>query len=85
MSSWVSKSLGICMVLSFFSKAFTAMTTVGMPAASKALDTCPTDMWQTGQTGTSTAASAPAPLIFSTHSGRIFLISRFWEQAPTKE
>jgi len=34
--------------------------TLGIPASSNALATCPTDTWHTGQTGTSTAPWAPA-------------------------
>ena len=66
-------------------KDLAATITVGNPASSSPLAICPTDIWQTGQTGTSSTASAPVSCIVSIQRGRVLLSSRFCEQAPTKE
>lgn len=81
----VSSTRGSDIILIRVSNDLTATTTVAMPDDSSSLAICPTDIWQTGQTGTRTAACTPSCLNFSTHPGRVFLSSRFWEQAPTKE
>ncbi len=54
---------------------FDMMMTVGMPTDSNALLTCPTDTWQTGQTGTRTAASQPSSLTLSAHSGAFSFVN----------
>lgn len=45
---------------------------VAMPAASISRWTSPTDQWQTGQTGTSSAASTSSRRILSTIAGTVF-------------
>lgn len=48
---------------------FQATTTVAMPFISKALATSPTDWWQIGQTGASSAASTRSDLAMASTSG----------------
>ncbi len=62
----------------------TATVTVGRPWDSASLATCPTDTWQTGQTGTRRSASIPAVFHRSTQPGASRRI-RPWAHAPTNE
>ena len=50
-------------------KALEAIITVGIPPVSSARLMCPTDTWQTGQTGVKTTASIAWADIFVTQSG----------------
>lgn len=65
--------------------ARTATITVEIPEASSNRATCPTDTWQIGQTGTSSAASTCFRANIATHSGPASLRSGIWAVAPTKE
>jgi hypothetical protein len=78
-------SRGNLIAVSRSRKAATAMMTVAMPAVSSKRATCPTDTWQTGQTGTSTAASTACAWSNSTHFGPVCLSKGSCAQAPTKE
>jgi hypothetical protein len=66
-------------------KTLDMMMTVGIPTFSNSLLTCPTDKWQSGQTGTSTAASQPSSLTFVAHSGAFSRESLSWDVTPINE
>lgn len=60
-------------------------TTVEMPSSSINLAMCPTDTWQTGQTGTIRSASIWSSINLFAQRGPVSFFSRIWEHAPTKE
>ena len=81
----VSSRRGTCIGASRPAMLAMAITTVGNPAASNTLETCPTDTWQTGQAGTSSIPSMPCCLSICAHCGAFFFSSGVWAEAPTNE
>ncbi len=81
----VNSTLGRRIIFIRVSNDLTAIMTVGIPDSSSNLATCPTDMWQTGQTGTRSAASICAACNNWTHFGPVLFGRRVWEHAPTNE
>jgi hypothetical protein len=65
--------------------ALIATITVEIPVSSRSRATCPTDTWQTGHNGTSSAASILSSRSISAHSGPTLLSNLLCDVAPTNE
>lgn len=81
----VIKVLGRFIASSRSRKIPDPITIVAIPLSSINRAICPTDTWQTGQTGTNKTASILCSWNMSIHLGALCFCSRICEQAPINE